>query len=107
MKKFNILLSVLLTCLLVSSCGTVAVTGRKQLLLVSDSEVMSLSNQSFKEYMSSAKPSTNATETAMVVRVGKRIAGAVETYLKANGMSSEVQNYEWEFHLVQSKDANA
>ncbi len=107
MKKFNILLSVLLTCLLVSSCGTVAVTGRKQLLLVSDSEVMSLSNQSFKEYMSSAKPSTNATETAMVVRVGKRIAGAVETYLKANGMSSEVQNYAWEFHLVQSKEANA
>lgn len=107
MKKIKILLSVILTILIVSACSTVAVTGRKQLLLVSDSEVMSLSNQSFKEYMASAKPSTNAVQTAMVVRVGQRIANAVETYLKANGMASEVQNYAWEFHLVQSKDANA
>src|SRR5574344_376672 len=104
MKKFNILSSCLLLLVLMSFCSTVAVTGRKQLLLVSDSEVMSLSNQSFKQYMASAKPSTNAVQTAMVVRVGKRIASAVESFLKANGMSSEIQNYAWEFHLVQSKD---
>lgn len=107
MKKIKTLLLLLFTILLVVSCSTVAVTGRKQLLLVSDSEVMSLSSQSFKQYMASAKPSTNQTNTAMVVRVGQRIANAVETYLKANGMASEIQNYAWEFHLVQSKEVNA
>jgi predicted Zn-dependent protease len=76
-------------------------------MLVSDSEVMSLSNQSYTKYMSSAKVSTDQANTAMVERVGRRIASAVESYLNANGMSSEVKNYAWEFHLVQDKSANA
>ena len=107
MKKISILFNVMLIVAALSSCSTVAVTGRKQLLLVSDSEVMSLSNQSFKQYMTTAKPSTDAMQTAMVARVGRRIANAVENYLRANGMSSELQNYAWEFHLIQSKEANA
>lgn len=93
--------------LLVSSCSTVPVVGRKQLNLVSDAEVMSLSNQSFQEYMATAKPSKNSTQTAMVVRVGKRIAAAVEDYLKTHGQADEVKNYAWEFHLVQDKVPNA
>lgn len=104
MKKSVVAVSMLL---LLTGCGSVALTGRKQLLLVSDSEVMSLSNSSFQDYMKTAKPSTNAANTAMVVRVGKRIAGAVETYLRNNGMAGEVQNFAWEFHLVQEQEPNA
>ena len=104
MKKSVVAVSMLL---LLSGCSSVALTGRKQLLLVPDSEVMSLSNSSFQDYMKTAEPSTNAANTAMVVRVGKRIAGAVETYLRNNGMAAEVQNFAWEFHLVQDQEPNA
>lgn len=104
MKKSVVAVSMLL---LLSGCSSVALTGRKQLLLVPDSEVMSLSNSSFQDYMKTAKPSTNAANTAMVVRVGKRIAAAVETYLRNNGMAAEVQNFAWEFHLVQDQEPNA
>lgn len=45
--------------------------------------------------------------TAMVQRVGKRLAAAVDTYLKNNNMASEIQNYSWEFNLVASKEVNA
>lgn len=93
--------------LLLAGCSSVALTGRKQLLLVSDSEVMSLSNSSFQDYMKTAKPSTNAANTAMVVRVGRRIANAVETYLRNNGMANEIKNFAWEFHLVQDPEPNA
>lgn len=88
MKKVILAISVLL---LVAGCSRVALTGRKQLLLVSDSEVMSLSNSSFKNYMKTAKQSTNAANKAMVVRVGQRIANAVETYLRTNGMEDQVR----------------
>lgn len=109
MKKENSHLIVLFSAalLLLSACSTVPLVGRKQLHLVSDEEVMSLSKQSFNEYMATANPSKNATETAMVVRVGKRIAAAVETYLKTNGRSEDVKNFAWEFHLVQDKVPNA
>lgn len=109
MKKNRLSIAVLLLggLLTVSSCSTVALTGRKQLHLVSDEEVLSLSNQSFSEYMSAAKPSTNATQTAMVVRVGKRIAAAVEEYLNANGRADAVKEFAWEFHLVKDEQPNA
>jgi predicted Zn-dependent protease len=57
--------------------------------------------------MKTAKVSTNKTKTDMVVRVGKKIAVATETYLKANGMEAMLDGFAWEFNLVQSEDVNA
>ena len=92
------------------SCGTtktVPITGRTQSLMVSDDQVLSLSFQQYSEYMQSAKPSTNSTNTAMVKRVGQRIATAVETFLTQNGMAEDVKTYAWEFNLVQDNQVNA
>ena len=105
MKKIaGLLVSALL---LLSGCGSVPVTGRKQMLLVSDSEVLASSLTQYSEYMKSAPASTNAKGKAMVTRVGKKIAAATEAYLKANGMANEVKNFSWEFNLVKDKQVNA
>ncbi len=109
MKTIRIVVMSLVTAILVG-CGTtstVPITGRKQTLLVSDGEVLSLSTQQYKQYMQSAKASTNATNTAMVKRVGQNLANAVSTYLTNNGLSAELQNYQWEFNLVQDNQVNA
>ncbi|MBQ3630119.1 MAG: M48 family metallopeptidase [Prevotella sp.] len=95
---------------LMVSCGTtstVPITGRQQTLLVSDGEVLSLASQQYQEFMKTAKKSTNAQNTAMVKRVGQNLANAVTNYLKANGLAAEVQNFAWEFNLVQDKQVNA
>lgn len=109
MKTVKIVVMALIAALLVG-CGTtstVPITGRKQTLLVNDGEVLSLSNQQYQQYMQSAKASTNAANTAMVKRVGQNLANAVVAYLNANGMGAEVQNYSWEFNLVQDNQVNA
>jgi len=109
MKKIKFLLLSVLAAVLVS-CGTsstVPITGRKQNLMVSDGEMLSLSTQQYQEFMKTAKLSTDATKTAMVKRVGKNLANAVVNYLKANGMQNDVQNYKWQFNLVADKQANA
>lgn len=109
MKKIGLFLSALFMMALIS-CGTsntVPITGRKQHLLVSDEQVLSLSNKEYSDYMKTAKASTNATNTAMVKRVGKRLANAVELYLREHGQSDEIKNYQWEFNLVQDNTANA
>lgn len=92
------------------SCGTtstVPITGRKHTLAVSDEQVLALSQQEYTKYMSTAKLSTNAGQTAMVKRVGTRLANAVETYLKQNGYANEIKNFSWEFNLVQDDEVNA
>lgn len=95
---------------ILASCGTtstVPIVGRKQNLLVTDEQVLSLSNEQYQSYMKSAKVSTNVTNTNMVKRVGQRIASAVVSYLNTNGYGSEVSQYQWEFNLVQDQNVNA
>ena len=109
MKSVRLFLLAVVAAIL-TSCGTtstVPITGRKQNLIVSDEQVLSLSNQQYQEYMASAKKSANATNTAMVQRVGKNLANAVVSYLNANGLANEVSQYQWEFNLVQDNQVNA
>ena len=105
MKKTT--LSLFVAVLLCVGCGTVPITGRKQVLLVSDQEVLSSSLTQYSNYMSTAPRSTNASRTAMVTRVGKRIAAATDQYLRQNGLESELANFAWEFNLVNDKQVNA
>ena len=109
MKKVKFFIMSMVAVLLVS-CGTtntVPITGRKQRLMVSDGEVLMLSTQQYQEFMKSAKLSVNATNTAMVKRVGTNLANAVVNFLNENGMQNDVQNYQWTFNLVADNQANA
>lgn len=109
MKTIKLFMLSLLSAIIVG-CGTtstVPITGRQQTLMVSDGEVLSLSTQQYQEFMKTAKTSTNATNTAMVKRVGQKLATAVTNYLNANGLSADVQNFAWEFNLVQDPSVNA
>ena len=93
--------------MLLSSCGSVPITGRKQLNLVSDSEVLQSSLSQYKNYMSSATISGEQAQSEQVTRVGKKLAAATEAYLKATGLESEISNFQWEFNLVKNDEINA
>lgn len=104
MKK---IIPFLLAMFVLTSCSSVMLTGRKQLLLVSDGELREMSFASYKELKDSVPLSTNANNTAMVKRVGQKIAKAVEDFMIANGMDEEVAGYEWEYNLFKVNQANA
>lgn len=89
------------------ACSSVPITGRKQLNLVSDSEVLSLSLQEYSDYIRTAKKSTDKTATALVEKVGKNIANAVESYYKSINAEELLKNYKWEFNLVDDPQVNA
>ena len=110
MTHLKTLLLAALAALLLAACGTaskVPITGRTHRLSVSDEQVLSLSNSQYKDYMASAKVSTDAASTALVKRVGQRLATAVETYLRDNGYANELQYFNWEFNLVKDNAVNA
>ena len=94
MKCISKITVVLIAVLLLTSCGSVPITGRRQLLLVPDSEVLAASLTQYDEYMKTAPKSTDRTKTAMVERVGRKIASATEEYLKQIGIDWPVQGFE-------------
>lgn len=104
MKKTII---IVLLAAFIASCSSVLLTGRRQVMLVSDADMLTLSLQSYKEFIDSVPASKDAVNTNLVKKVGANIAKAVETYLKANGMEAEIASYAWEFALVQESQVNA
>lgn len=93
----------------VYACSQVPVTGRKQINLVSDSEMNALSLTEYNSFLTENKSKviTSGTQYETVKRVGTNIAAAVETYLKQNKMESAISNFKWEFNLVNDNTVNA
>ncbi|MDR2146720.1 MAG: M48 family metallopeptidase [Tannerella sp.] len=104
MKKIT---GLLVAMLLLTACGSVPLTGRRQMLLVSDAEVLNASLSQYSDYIKTAPKSTNTTYVAEVSRVGKNIATATEKYLRDNGLESEIQYFAWEFNTIKSDEINA
>jgi len=103
----GLLLTSILGALLVVSCSTVALTGRKQLDLVPESEVLSASAHQYEQFMREHKRSSDAVQTARIKRVGARIQAAVERYARQADRTRDLAGYAWEFNLVESKEVNA
>jgi predicted Zn-dependent protease len=90
------LFALLLAAVIVTGCMTNPETGRRQLMLVSESEVTELGISSFDKMKKEVPISHDADANAMVRRVGERIRSVVN-----------LQNAQWEFVVFDSKDANA
>ncbi len=99
--------SFILLTILLWACATVPLTNRSQLLLISNAEIMPLSFQNYKQVLASGNLSTNAEQTAMVKRVGSRIQKSVEAYMDQQGLSSQLNGFEWEFNLLEENTVNA
>jgi predicted Zn-dependent protease len=106
MKKI-ILLLVVATAF--TACSRNAVTGRRQLSLVPESQLQEMALTEYKTFLSQNKVvSTGANRDAeMVKRVGSRIANSITDYYTKQGKGDVLSGYNWEFNLVDNKEVNA
>lgn len=107
MRKTFSLLALAIFATILSSCTQVPITGRRQLSLVDVGTVNKMASGEYITFLKQNKLSANAEGTASVKRVGARIAKAVEQFLRNEGMEDQIQYYQWEFNLVESKEVNA
>ncbi|MBC8479195.1 MAG: M48 family metallopeptidase [FCB group bacterium] len=89
------------------SCSTVPLTGRKQLRMIPSDTMLATSFQQYDEFINTNDLSSRQNDVQMVERVGLRIQSAVETYMEDNKMSAMLRGYDWEFNLVDSEEVNA
>jgi predicted Zn-dependent protease len=106
-KQYLYILIVLSLSFLFTSCSTVPITGRRQLDLIPDNQMLSMSFSQYDQFIKSNKESTNQQDINLVNRVGKRISGAVKKYFAEKDLSSQLEGYKWEFHLIESNEVNA
>ncbi|MFV0238277.1 MAG: M48 family metallopeptidase [Flavobacteriales bacterium] len=88
-------------------CATNPITGRKQLSMVSETNLFPQSFAAYQQTLKKSKLSTNAQHNAQVQRVGKRIQVAVEKFFNDIGKPHALANYKWEYKVIESDQLNA
>jgi predicted Zn-dependent protease len=106
MKKIVLFIS---TAVIIAACSTNAVTGRKQLKLLPESQLQEQALTEYRGFLSQAKVVNTAgsRDAEMVKRVGTRIADAITKYYTDQGKGAILEGYNWEFNLVNDNQVNA
>jgi predicted Zn-dependent protease len=105
--RFSRLLISLLLLAVIIACSTVPITGRRQLTLIPDTEMYTMSYQQYDQFLQEHQLSNDPQKTQLVKKVGANIQGAVEQFMTQNGMGSRMKDYRWEFNLIESEQVNA
>lgn len=104
MKKY---ISIVIVSLVFYACSTVPITGRKQISLVSTSQVLPASLARYSKELKETPLSKDVEKTAMVKSIGNNLAAAVDKFFRENGKSAEADAYQWEFNLFEKNEENA
>jgi len=97
-----------LVVLLLSSCATVPLTGRRQISLLPESMLINMALTSYQDFMVQhpALPDTDH-RVISVRRVGNRIGEAVNRYLTESNQGYRVEGFQWQFNVVEDETVNA
>lgn len=102
----NILLAFLLTCsAFLSGCATNAMTGRTQLMMVSEAAAISKSSQLYSSmidsYTKDSKISSDAVVNERVQKITNRLVERAVLY------RPDSQKWQWQVNVIESDDVNA
>ena len=101
--------SALIICSVFVTCTRVPITGRPQLNMLPETEMMSMSLTSYRDFLKTNQvlPDDNSN-TVLVRKVGANISTAVNQYMLANKKyANRVEGFNWEFNVVDDKIVNA
>lgn len=105
--KFKNSISFCFVAILMVACTKNPFTGKSTLALIPNSQILPMSFQQYDQFLSENNVVRDTPESRMIVRVGQKIATAAERYLTANGNAGYLEDYAWEFNLVQDDAINA
>lgn len=105
MKKY--FFTLIFAALVVYSCATNPITGKKDLNFVSNSELFPSSFQQYDTFLKENKVISGTADAQRVSLVGAKIKAAAEKYLTYLGQTQYLKDYRWEYKLVENKEVNA
>ncbi|PWI31723.1 peptidase M48 [Flavobacteriaceae bacterium LYZ1037] len=93
--------------LLIMSCSTNPFTGKQTMALVPNTQLFPTAFQQYNQVLSQSKVIKGTAQSEMIKRVGQRISIAAERWLNANGYEGYLNDYKWEYNLIDDKTVNA
>ena len=104
MKKTVLLLGLFL---FLTQCKVNQFTGKKTLQIYGNKTVLPQAFKAYDEFISTNKVIRNTPASNQIQDVGKRITQAAEAYFKYKQNPNYLDDYAWEYNLVEDKAINA
>lgn len=106
--RFKYFSAITALALVFTFCQKNAITGRRGLNLIPESEMMTMSFSEYDKFLSEHKPMAAENSNVILVRkVGSRIQKSVENYYKEKGLSKQLEGFAWTFNVVDEATVNA
>lgn len=106
MKKTTIL--ILTASLFFLSCHKNAVTGKRSMTLIAESDMIAMSITEYDKFLKENPPLPDYDDRVIMVRrIGINIQHSVEKFYKEKNASSDLEGFQWAFNVVDDKTVNA
>jgi predicted Zn-dependent protease len=97
----------IISALLLFSCTANPLTGKMTMAFVDNSLLFPSSFSEYEQFIAESKVITGTPQAEMVETVGNRIRLAAEKWLSAEGYGDYLEDYQWEYKLIESDAVNA
>lgn len=109
-NRFIFSVVVFIILIIADACTRVPITGRRQMNLLSEPELIKLSLTEYNKFLTQHAPVPDSdTNTQLVKKVGNNIKVAVERFMTANKRyRKRIEGYNWQFNYIKDdKTVNA
>ena len=87
-----------------TSCTSVSITDRKQLMILGDDVIYPEAFKAYKDFKSKTKLIESGKEIDEINRVTNNLKTAIKNYYKSEGKKDPTSNFAWEVVLVDNKE---
>ncbi len=88
-------------------CATNPITGRTSMEIIGNSQLFPSSFQQFNQFISSASVVNNTAESRRINDIGQKLVLAANNWFRDLGQPNYLNDYQWEFRLVNDPQVNA
>ena len=87
-----------------TSCTSVSITDRKQLIILGDDVIYPEAFKAYKDFKNKAKLIESGKEIDEINKVTNNLKTAIKNFYKSEGRKDPTSNFAWEVVLVDNKD---
>ena len=85
------------------ACTTAPITERKQLKLISESQLNAYAAKAYEQVKKKAKLSDDKESLNKIIQIGSKIEESISEYFFRNNLNDPTSNFEWEYILIDNK----
>jgi len=93
--------------LLFAGCKVNQFTGKKTLNLYGNEQLFPMAFREYDAFLAEHKVVKGTADSERIQRIGAQIAAAAQNYFEHKGMPNYLNDYAWDYNLVEDKTVNA